>query len=273
MLVSCGHGFLELKAAAAAHCDSYASCNEELPDEDKHANVKKNSDSKCKDSCELEVHDTFCIKQQKKRAVLTHHQAIAIFEMRGPFYESTDCSRDRAFTSRSVMVSRVFGISPKAVRDIWNKRTWRHCTQALWTEDDVLLRTEYVRPTRNDAAQTTKATTAQKRVGRPRGSKDSKPRRTREKIKLFFGAAANSNLQDLLVDDFRDGVVWDTAAFDSDTAQPIHPVDRCDGTVKVDEGYMTSRIASPASSAGLELDGEDDLNRSFPFFLDVSTDV
>jgi hypothetical protein len=74
----------------------------------------------------------------------------------------------------------------------------------------------------------------------------------------------------LLVDDFRDGVVWEMAAVNSNSALPIHPVNGCDGTVKVGEGYMTSGIASRASSAGLELDEEEeDLHRSFPFFLEV----
>ena len=30
---------------------------------------------------------------------------------------------------------QAFGVSPKAVRDIWNRRTWRRATRPLWTPE------------------------------------------------------------------------------------------------------------------------------------------
>ena len=34
---------------------------------------------------------------------------------------------------QSVHVGNKFGVSPKTVRDIWNHRTWIHCTRHLWS--------------------------------------------------------------------------------------------------------------------------------------------
>ncbi|EKX44359.1 hypothetical protein GUITHDRAFT_109808 [Guillardia theta CCMP2712] len=39
-------------------------------------------------------------------------------------------------TPASVALGRRYGITPKAVRDIWNRRTWAHATRHLWEEED-----------------------------------------------------------------------------------------------------------------------------------------
>ena len=38
---------------------------------------------------------------------------------------------------QSVPVAELFGVSPKTVRDIWNRRTWACATQHLWTNDHL----------------------------------------------------------------------------------------------------------------------------------------
>ena len=81
----------------------------------------------------------------RKRALLTDDQAAEIFSMRVPSAETSNALRNRALTSRSVAVSKMYGVSPKAVRDIWNKRTWRHATRALWTETDELQYASYLK--------------------------------------------------------------------------------------------------------------------------------
>ena len=37
---------------------------------------------------------------------------------------------------QSVPVAQRFGVSPKTVRDIWNRRTWAHTTVHLWQEEE-----------------------------------------------------------------------------------------------------------------------------------------
>ncbi len=80
-------------------------------------------------------------------------------------------------TSKSVVVSKIFGVSPKAVRDIWNQRTWRHSTSPLFPVTELTHRAKYWNAIVDMASQ--EMTAKRKVVGRPRGSKDSKPRRMR----------------------------------------------------------------------------------------------
>jgi hypothetical protein len=74
----------------------------------------------------------------------------------------------RKHTQKSpTVVSRLCGISEKAVRDIWSVRTWSKETQHLDPSRSVCL----------------------KKIGRPTGSKDTKPRKPRaqanEKIEVL----------------------------------------------------------------------------------------
>ena len=61
------------------------------------------------------------------RALLTEKQAIEIYICRK---SKTD------HKVSTTALSKQFNISPKAIRDIWNRRTWAPETQHLWTDDE-----------------------------------------------------------------------------------------------------------------------------------------
>jgi hypothetical protein len=82
----------------------------------------------------------------KPRAVLTKDQVVAIFQIKATNLNSSATS-----------VARAYGVSEKAVRDIWTARTWAAETWHL------------------DTSRTLKM----KKAGRPVGRRDSKPRRTK----------------------------------------------------------------------------------------------
>ncbi len=112
-----------------------------------------------------------------KRAALTNEQAIEIFGLRLPLGGLAGSSMHCSFTSRSVEISRKFGVSPKAVRDIWNRRTWCRVTSPLFPEADTVQHA--VADSLNAVRQAGVLHYAgqARKVGRPIGSKDSKPRR------------------------------------------------------------------------------------------------
>lgn len=56
----------------------------------------------------------------KPRATLSKEQAESIYILQ---------KQDSSISA--VQVAEAFGIAPKTVRDIWNKRTWMHATHAL----------------------------------------------------------------------------------------------------------------------------------------------
>jgi hypothetical protein len=61
-----------------------------------------------------------------ERVRLSPDQAIYIFQLR-----STKTSRTAA------LLSAKFGITPKAIRDIWTRRSWADDTRPFWTLLDV----------------------------------------------------------------------------------------------------------------------------------------
>ena len=89
--------------------------------------------------------------QSNRRAVLTEEQAREIFEFR-------KSHSFNSFHAASTFLSKKFKISSKAVRDIWSGRSWLDATYDLWGSSE--------RPKK-------------KVVGRPKGKKDSKPRKSK----------------------------------------------------------------------------------------------
>eukprot|EP00960_Hanusia_phi_P076121 768519-Hanusia_phi.AAC.3 len=89
---------------------------------------------------------------------------------------------DKGLTTRtSIMLSKNFHISPKAVRDIWNKRTWVRETFSLWTREEMqcYAKSKKCPNAENGVCPFGELCNCRKRPGRPVGSKDSKPRKRR----------------------------------------------------------------------------------------------
>ena len=89
----------------------------------------------------------------RARTVLTKEEVIEIFK----FKMKTPASRSKTFSS--AMVGKLFGVSPKTIRDIWVGRTWYHATQHL------------------DPARQDSLIRFCRQPGRPKGSKDARPRK------------------------------------------------------------------------------------------------
>lgn len=71
---------------------------------------------KCKSLKEHGVRKGRSGKKGQPRATLTNEEAAHIFQMR------LKCCQD---------VADCFGVAPKTVRDIWNRRTWTHVTDSV----------------------------------------------------------------------------------------------------------------------------------------------
>ena len=66
----------------------------------------------------------------RPRALLTEIQAIEIYK----------CRRNKMATESISMstatLAKKYAVSPKTIRDIWNRRTWTQETRHLWTDDE-----------------------------------------------------------------------------------------------------------------------------------------
>jgi hypothetical protein len=132
----------------------------------------------------------------RKRAVITAETAAEIYSLRTLRPDSTGpldaAPSAQVHSGRSVLISRMFGISPKAVRDIWNLRTWRHVTRgnsiaaAAATGTDAAAHAPLM-PHRSAAMFA-----GPRPIGRPRGSKDSRPRRRRAVVTTASLATATT---------------------------------------------------------------------------------
>ena len=99
-----------------------------------------------------EAHSVESCQRAKPRAVLTCEKAIAIFQRKLPLAKAGSAKPCAS------AIAREYGVSEKAIRDIWTGRTWFEETASL----------EPTRPARAPAPP-----------GRPKGRKDSVPRRRR----------------------------------------------------------------------------------------------
>ncbi len=89
-------------------------------------------------------------RQGHARAILTDDQARAIFKCK-----PSSISNDRY---KAALLARMYGVSAKTVRDIWVGRTWYWATYPL------------------DLSKPISTERLERKLGRPRGAKDSKPR-------------------------------------------------------------------------------------------------
>ena len=77
------------------------------------------------------------LNRHRKRAILSSQQAGEIFLLREAIASKIGERSNSLVTSNSIMAGAKYGISAKAVRDIWNRRTWRHATRIHWGEADI----------------------------------------------------------------------------------------------------------------------------------------
>ena len=69
--------------------------------------------------------------RHRPRALLSVEQAIEIYKLR----RCWKFDSNGRFVSGATIIAKNFNISPKTVRDIWNRRTWSYETRHLWDDD------------------------------------------------------------------------------------------------------------------------------------------
>ena len=72
--------------------------------------------------------------QQQRRIILSESQAIEIYQLK-PAAKNSTMHRHERCQSQSRIVAENYGVSPKTVRDIWNRKTWVFATMNLILSD------------------------------------------------------------------------------------------------------------------------------------------
>ena len=128
--------------------------------------------------------------------ILTAEQARSIYLLRRP--STSEGPSALSVAGKSSLVSEMFGVSPKTIRDVWNRKTWTQVpfdppssgdcqeshpfwqvTRSLWSEEEALQYARENMTPEQRAAAGDPALLAPKRRGRPPGSKDARPRKRR----------------------------------------------------------------------------------------------
>ena len=77
--------------------------------------------------------------------MLTEQQAIDIYRFKILSEKSTNVDDSEDFkghnsnislTAESVALAKVYGITPRAIRDVWGRRSWQYATCHLWPQEE-----------------------------------------------------------------------------------------------------------------------------------------
>jgi hypothetical protein len=135
---------------------------------------------------------------KRSRNRLTSDQAVAIYNQR-PTHDPEIFNPPR-YRGLSVLFAHRYGVSPKTIRDIWNHRTWNLETKQLSSQ--YAMDALHIRVSSNEVPcfssticnssltreffQLDPTNYHSKKQGRPRGSKDKRPR-TKHNKKIAIG--------------------------------------------------------------------------------------
>ena len=193
------------------------------------------------------------------RAILDERLVREIFRFKKLFLLQTNADPLRG---KSRLVSEMFGISPKTIRDIWNFRTWRHVTldteivsEVFQLDSNLIGISEAPQPEEPDKLQLFLRAPAldldkfsllqsapAKRIGRPPGSVDKCPRRKRKTAAAQMGPSHGM------------------------LSLP-EPFAELEGDFSAPHAMPFNSKPSNVLPVVLDLQEEDHLARTFPFFL------
>jgi hypothetical protein len=155
---------------------------EDVSDSTSQSAESGNRETQSSNGDETETTDA-SMEPRRMRATLSKEQAAVIYALRPP-HKDNPFPRHLA-AGNSQLLSKWFGVSPKAVRDVWNRRTWAHATGKP-VSDAVLDALPMIMEQQEKAARGGRRPRPTKpdgqvvrTPGRPIGSKDTKPRRRR----------------------------------------------------------------------------------------------
>jgi hypothetical protein len=119
---------------------------------------------------------------QRRRIVLSEELAVEIYKHK---LVPSD-KNGKMLKGRSATVAKFYNVSPKAIRDIWNHKTWKYATFHIWsgTFGPATTKFGFSSCSQVDGMQAQSMTSSRSlegtlhhRPGRPKGSCDTRPRK------------------------------------------------------------------------------------------------
>ena len=86
-------------------------------------------------------------REMSSRSIcLTEDQAIEIYHWKVDTvneYVKLGCVDMTILKGKSALLSRMYSVSPKTIRDIWNRNTWVRATSTMWSLEDPIFNEKY----------------------------------------------------------------------------------------------------------------------------------
>ena len=69
--------------------------------------------------------------------VLTVHEAVEIYTFKVAARGQLEVTGEpKSLKGASVALAKKYGVTPRTIRDIWNRHSWSYATQHLWTYEE-----------------------------------------------------------------------------------------------------------------------------------------
>ncbi|KAJ1477821.1 hypothetical protein T484DRAFT_2995142, partial [Baffinella frigidus] len=240
--------------------------DERMVEEDDHSDTTSQSlesrepESLSSNGDETEASEVLS-EPRRLRATLSKEQAAVIYVLRPP-------QKDHPYprhvaAGNSQLLSKWFGVSPKAVRDVWNRRTWAHATGKHVPEsvlDALPMMMEQqakARSARRERPAVVKEGVVVRPPGRPIGSKDMKPRRRRVAMKapdnfVLDNRIPQNGMQTGMSRDDVHAAMFTT--LNAELIPPIELMEERGGSQSEPPGFSDGSSHSPPSESGDALD-------------------
>jgi hypothetical protein len=90
----------------------------------------------------------FEMKSAESRVLLNKTLAIEIYQTKLTLAAPTSfesCLKDSRIKMRgkSAKLSKIYGVSAKTIRDIWNRKTWANATNHLWDQEPMFMEVSF----------------------------------------------------------------------------------------------------------------------------------
>ena len=96
----------------------------------------------------VHVYLYFEMKSAESRVLLNKTLAIEIYQTKLTLAAPTSfesCLKDSRIKMRgkSAKLSKIYGVSAKTIRDIWNRKTWANATNHLWDQEPMFMEVSF----------------------------------------------------------------------------------------------------------------------------------
>ena len=73
--------------------------------------------------------------------MITEQLAVEIYKVKSRLSTTSYSGNNlvRTLTGESMRLAKTYGVTPRTIQNIWNRRSWGYVTKSLWSADELKL--------------------------------------------------------------------------------------------------------------------------------------